>query len=110
MTAAAAKNGELRLFDAEEILLETSVGEEIYFEIPHNIKSSQRHEVVEQGLQACTVGKVLVQHNLRRQVRAIRSGSGRVPQVRWWRGGDGGVYVHGRHPCSRPSDDGEVRS
>ena len=32
---------------------------------------------------------MLVQHTLRRQVRAIKSGSTRFPQVRLWRGGDG---------------------
>ena len=30
MTAAAAKDGELRHFDAEEAFLETSVGEGVY--------------------------------------------------------------------------------
>ena len=38
MTAAAAKDGELRHFDAEEAFLKTDIDEEIYIEIPEEFQ------------------------------------------------------------------------
>ena len=98
---------ELHHFDAEEAFLETSVDKEIYVEDSRGISGVHGGMGLLRRLRTRTGGKMLVQNNPR-QVRAIRSRSARVPQVRW-RGGDGGVCAHGRHPCSRPSDDGEFR-
>ena len=97
MTAAAAKGGELRYFDADSwrwVLARrytrgSTIGEGgnttisspgrspkqppivelvIHLRLLKNIRSSRTHGVVEQDLRDRTGGKVIVQHILRRQV------------------------------------------
>ena len=53
MTAAGAKDEEMRHFDAEQVFLEANVAEG-YQDFPRDIKTSLRHGVVEKYLRART--------------------------------------------------------
>ena len=108
VTAAVVKDGELRNFDAEETFLETNVGEEIYIqdsreisEVPGGMRLLNKiHGLVQAG--RCLFN-IFCDDKLE-QSEADR----RVFRNSRWRGGDGGVYARGRHPCSCPSDGREV--
>ena len=73
----------------------------MHLRFPRNIRSFRGHGLVEQDLRARTGEKVLVQHIRRQQdddrIRVIQSGSMRVSQGSFRRGGDGGGRARGRH-------------
>ena len=94
MTVAAAKDGELRHFDAKQIFLEASVGEEIYRGISGVPEGMELLKEIYGLVQA---GRCLFDIFYDDRVEQLEADS-RVF----------GKFDDGRHPCSRPSDDGEV--
>ena len=108
MTTAAAKDGELRHFNAEEAFLETSVDEEI------SVQDSREISGVPGGMGLLNKIYRLVQaarylFNIICDDKFEQSEANRHV-FRKWRGGDcGGVSARRHHPCSRPSDVGEAR-
>ena len=63
---AAAKDGELRHFDAEQVFLKANINEKIYIEIPEEFQEFPGgNGTSEQGrLPTCTGGEVLEQQGL----------------------------------------------
>ena len=94
MTVAAAKDGELRHFDAKQTFLEASVGEEICRGISGVPEGMGLLKKIYGLIQAGRCLFDIFYDNRFEQLEAD-------PRV--FR-----KFDDGRHPCSRPSDDGEV--